>query len=183
MSNSVPVSAAATSAGALLAGDVAKQLGVGVQTLHFYEREGLIPAPQRTSAGYRLYTPELVERIAFVRKAQALGLPLDDVKEIVRLAERGSCPCGHVRQSLSNKLADVDSRMHELQRFRRELAKLIERSGRRRARPGTANICSIVEQAPLVQTDLLSVTPLARRPKARREEQSEESHPRRPPSR
>ena len=60
----------------MLTGDVAKMLGIGVQTLYYYEREGLVPSPERSESGYRLYTAEMVERVRFIRKAQALGLPL-----------------------------------------------------------------------------------------------------------
>ena len=73
--------------GAMLAGDVARVLGVGVQTLHYYEREGLVPRAQRSESGYRIYTPQLVERIRLIRKAKALGLPLDKVRDILRLTE------------------------------------------------------------------------------------------------
>ena len=152
----------------LLAGDVAKQLGVGVQTLHYYEREGLIPTPKRTEAGYRLYTPELIERVAFVRKAQALGLPLEEVKEILRLAEQGTCPCGHVRHALVGKLADVDRRVRELRTFRRDLSTFIDRSVSLGATAGGARFCSIVERAAMLRGDPSEVTPLARRRRPRR---------------
>jgi len=131
----------------LLAGDVAKQLSIGVQTLHYYEREGLIPAPERTEAGYRLYTAELIERIAFIRKAQALGLPLEGIKEILDLAEQGACPCGHVQRALSGKLVEVNQKLRQLRSFQRELVALIERSGELSARCDEARICSIVEDA------------------------------------
>ncbi len=131
----------------LLAGDVAKRLSIGVQTLHYYEREGLIPAPERTEAGYRLYTSELIERIAFIRKAQALGLPLDEIKEILDLAAQGACPCGHVQRALAAKLVEVDQKLRQLRSFQLELAALIERSGELSARCDEAQICSIVEDA------------------------------------
>jgi DNA-binding transcriptional MerR regulator len=131
----------------LLTGEVAKRLAIGVQTLYFYEREGLIPPADRSDSGYRLYTLELVERVAFIKKAQALGLPLDEIKEILRLAEEGACPCGHVQAALAAKLADVDRRLRELRTFRRELAALVERSSELSAQGREARICSIVESA------------------------------------
>ncbi len=132
----------------LLAGDVAKQLGIGVQTLHYYEREGLIPPPERTEAGYRVYTSELIERVSFIRKAQGLGLPLLEIKDIVRLADHGACPCGHVQKALSIKLAEVNRKLRELRSFQRELAALIDRSAELSERCDEAQICSIVEDAP-----------------------------------
>ncbi len=82
----------------MLAGEAAKELGVGIQTLHFYEGQGLIPRPPRTASGYRHYTPEIIERVRFIRKAQALGFSLDEVKEILGLAKRGRVRAGVCRR-------------------------------------------------------------------------------------
>lgn len=147
----------------MLAGDVARQLGIGVQTLHYYEREGLIPRPPRTEGGYRVYGPELVERVSFIRKAQALGLPLDEIKEVLRLAAHGACPCGRVQGVLEEKLAEVDRRLRELRSFRRDLAALVERSSEFSARSDDARICAIVEEAPTPVATAGIARPLARR--------------------
>lgn len=130
-----------------LAGDVAKSLGIGVQTLHYYEREELIPAPARTESGYRLYSPELVERVRFIRKAQALGLPLGEVKDVLRLTEDGGSPCGRVQEALAEKLREVNERLRELESFRDELATLIETAPALRDNGGTTHVCAIVEEA------------------------------------
>lgn len=149
--------------GDLFAGDVAKQLAIGVQTLHYYEREGLIPPPERTEAGYRLYTPASIARVAFIKKAQTLGLPLQEIKEVLRLVERGTCPCGRVEKALAERLAGVDQRLKELRSFRRELAALVERSGELGSQCDEADICSIVEQAPALRSAADVVSTLARR--------------------
>lgn len=133
-------------ADSLLSGAVAKCLGIGVQTLHYYERERLIPPPPRTQSGYRLYSPELVERVRFIRKAQALGLPLGEVKDVLRLAEAGSNPCGRVQEALAAKLREVNQRMRELENFRDELAKLVRRAPARGRNGGAARVCAIVEE-------------------------------------
>lgn len=133
-----------------LAGDVAKELGVGVQTLHYYEREGLIPPVPRTESGYRVYTPELVERIAFVRKAQALGLPLVQIRSVLRLTDAGQSPCGRVQAALAEKLREVDLRLQELHSFRGQLAALIRRAPALSDGASEAHVCAIVEaSAPL----------------------------------
>lgn len=132
----------------MLAGDVAKSLGIGVQTLHFYEREHLIAAPPRSQAGYRLYTPELVERVRFIRKAQGLGLSLQEIREILQLAEIGTSPCGRVQRALGERLREVDRRLRELRGFRRDLASLITRSAEIGAIQGRSRVCAIVEEAP-----------------------------------
>ena len=131
----------------LLAGDVAKHLNIGVQTLHFYEREGLLANVPRTDAGYRVYADSLVERVRFIKQAQALGLPLAEVKEILDLAETGGSPCGRVQAALSEKLLEVDQRILELRRFRRELARLVEQAEHDYATRDGARVCAIVELA------------------------------------
>ncbi len=113
---------AQTEARRMRAGQAAKELGVGVQTLHFYEEQGMIPRPPRTESGYRLYTPEIIERVRFIRKAQALGFSLDEIKEILGLAKRGASPCGTVQRALAEKLREVDRRLEDLRGFRAELA-------------------------------------------------------------
>src|SRR6266545_2353602 len=112
----------------MLAGEAAKVLGVGIQTLHFYEQQGLIPPPPRSEGGYRIYTPEIIERVRFIRKAQALGFSLDEVKEIFGLVRRGSSPCGRVQTKLAEKLEEVDRRLEELRGFRAELASLVNQA-------------------------------------------------------
>lgn len=138
----------------MLAGKAATELGVGVQTLHFYEREGLIPPPQRAHNGYRVYDAPLLEQVRFIRKAQSLGLTLHDVKEILGLAERGRCPCGHVHRALAARLNELNERLKELGSFQAELAALVNRAARvtsevRRSAVGrnAATRCPIVEEA------------------------------------
>jgi DNA-binding transcriptional MerR regulator len=156
----------------LLAGQVATELGVGVQTLHYYEREGLIPSPARADNGYRIYDVSLVDRIRFIRKAQSLGLSLDEIREVIGLAARGTCPCGHVHTALAERLKEVDERLKELQSFRADLAALVSRAARissdapRSGRNGNgAKVCAIVEDAaPAVQlTRAKAPLPLTRR--------------------
>jgi len=146
----------------MLAGEVATKLGVGVQTLHYYEREGLIPSLPRSAAGYRIFTAEIVERLGFIRKAQALGLTLEQIREVLRLVERGGCPCGRVQDALATRLADVDARLRELRSFRRDLAALVARSAEFSAQAGGTAICSIVEHAEARQSMPRKGPPLAR---------------------
>ena len=143
----------------MLAGDVAKALGVGVQTLHYYEREGLIPAPPRSAAGYRLYPSDVVERVGFIRKAQALGLPLGEIRTVLALAQQGTSPCGRVQAALAEQLAEVDRRLRELHDFRDELAALVARGV---GAEESGQICGIVEHAP-PRVAAPAVAPLVRR--------------------
>jgi DNA-binding transcriptional MerR regulator len=130
---------------------------------HYYEREGLIPPPPRSETGYRLYSPQLVERIAFVRKAQALGLPLAEIKDVLRLAEQGTSPCGRVQAALAGKLAEVDRRLQALQNFRDDLAALVARGADPSRAESRAQICAIVEDAPVPGAADVTAVPLARR--------------------
>lgn len=152
--------------GRMLAGDVAKTLGIGVQTLHYYEREGLIPRPDRTDSGYRLYTAELVDRVRFVRKAQALGLPLNEVKDILRLTTEGASPCGRVQAALAETLRDVTERLRELERFRDDLAALVDRAPALSDNSSSRHVCAIVEEAVHLRRTRATDKPLkARRPR------------------
>lgn len=134
------------------AGEAAQTLGVGVQTLHYYEHAGLIRHPPRTTAGYRIYTPEIVERVRFIRKAQALGFSLNEIKEILELAETGTSPCGRVQKTLTEKLREVERRLAELRDFRNELSALVAQSQKSNSQKRSAQICSIVEEAPTPET-------------------------------
>ncbi len=131
----------------LRAGQAAAELGVGVQTLHYYEREGLIPPPPRSEKGYRLFPPELMERLRFIRQAQALGLSLAEIRETLRLAAIGESPCGRVQAALAERLAEVDRRLEQLAAFRNHLAGLVESAPKLRAQGGRGAVCAIVEGA------------------------------------
>ncbi len=150
----------------LRAGQAAAELGVGVQTLHYYEREGLIPVPPRSEAGYRLYPPELMERLRFIRRAQALGLSLAEIKETMELAAVGESPCGRVQTALAERLADVDRRLEELTAFRNELAGLVDRAPKLRDAARRGGVCAIVEGAAPIRGSELANAPLGRRGRA-----------------
>lgn len=159
----------------MLIGDVAKTLAVGIQTLYYYEREGLLPSPERSESGYRLYTADMMDRVRFIRKAQALGLALHEIKDILELAEQGTSPCGRVQESLVAKLREVDERLRELRRFRNELAALVEKTGSLSNGSGQARVCAIVEESrPPMRGDLGA--PLLRLQRRRSPRSSEAAH-------
>lgn len=118
----------------LTVGQIAREAQVDAWTVRFYEKEELLPKAKRTAAGYRLYEPELAERIRFIKKAQHLGLRLEEIREILELSDRGSCPCGHVRQVLKAKLAELEQKMQDWQHLRQRILQAIRKpveSGRR----------------------------------------------------
>ena len=146
----------------LRAGQAAAELGVGVQTLHYYEREGLIPSPPRSAAGYRLFPPDLMERLRFIRRAQALGLSLTEVRETLDLAAIGESPCGRVQAALAHKLTEVDRRLEQLEVFRDQLAELVENAPKLREGASRGNICAIVERASPAPGNEIVSAPLGR---------------------
>jgi MerR family mercuric resistance operon transcriptional regulator len=107
-------------------GQLAQRAGVGVESVRFYERQGLIERPRRPGTGYRRYPPETVERIVFIRRAALLGFTLREIAELLSLRARADAPCGRVRERATAKVADIDRRIEELQRIRAALARLVD---------------------------------------------------------
>ena len=105
-------------------GQVAKGAGVGVETVRFYEREGLVPAPKRRPSGYRQYPADTVRRIHFVQAAKELGFTLREIRELPSLRVTAGKKCADVRKLAHEKLAEVDAKLTELQRMRAALAQL-----------------------------------------------------------
>lgn len=102
--------------------EVAQKVGVTPDTIRYYERLGVLPRPPRTTGGFRAYGDDVLPRVRFVQQAQALGLTLKDVKELVANEGRaGHQRCRRVRDLLKTRLADVDARIKEMQAFRRTL--------------------------------------------------------------
>jgi len=105
-------------------GDVARQAEVSIDAVRFYEREGLLGRVRRSDAGQRLYDEDTVRRLAFVRRATALGFALAEVKSLLMLRVSARVPCQRVRERALTKLADLDRRIAELQQMRGALARL-----------------------------------------------------------
>src|SRR6266567_6298599 len=101
----------------LKVGAVAKAAGVGAQTLHYYERLGLLPRPKRSAANYRLYSPEAVRRVQFIKKAQVVGLTLEETKEILDLKDHGRTPCHRVVELGQKHLQEIEARLNQLRAF------------------------------------------------------------------
>lgn len=101
---------------------VAQRAGVTPDAIRYYERLGVLPRPPRTAGGLRAYGDDVLPRVRFIQQAQALGLTLKDVKELVTNEGRaGQQRCRRVRDLLKTRLADVDERIREMQAFRRTL--------------------------------------------------------------
>lgn len=102
--------------------EVAERAGITPDAIRYYERLGVLPRAQRTAGGLRAYGDDMLPRVRFIQQAQALGLTLKDVKELVANEGRGGYQrCRRVRDLLRSRLADVDARIKEMQAFRRTL--------------------------------------------------------------
>lgn len=108
----------------LTIGQLAQQAGVGVETVRFYERKGLIEVPARRPSGYRQYPPEASIRLRFIRRAKELGFSLKEVKELLSLRIEPETSCGDVLGRVKTKIADVEKRIDDLRMMQRALEEL-----------------------------------------------------------
>jgi Hg(II)-responsive transcriptional regulator len=128
-------------------GQVASQAGVNVETLRYYERRGLLPAPPRESSGYRAYGSEAVRVVRFVKRAQELGFSLDEVEALLDLAGGGPDACDAVQRMTGERIAELDRRIADLQAMRRSLQQLVATCHRPRNHRECPLICSIETDA------------------------------------
>ncbi len=109
----------------LKTGELAKEAGVNVETLRFYEREGLLPEPPRRASGYREYPPDTVQRIRFIQRAKDLGFTLREIKGLLELRVDPETTCAEVKAQAAEKIADVKQKISDLKRIERALNKLM----------------------------------------------------------
>lgn len=103
-------------------GQVASATGLPVKTIRYYEEIGLLePTVLRSQTGYRLFNSSVLNRLAFVRRAQALGLTLMEIKDVLSVHDQGLLPCGEVKQHLQAKVKEIDQKIDELLLLRSEL--------------------------------------------------------------
>lgn len=131
--------------GMLKIGDVSKQSGIGIEALRFYEKSGLLEKPSRTESGYRVYDPQVLERLAFIRQSQALGFSLDEIRQVIEDARAGKSPCAEVREIVRRRLEELDERMRELRRYRKELSDTLREWDEKGQAPG--HVCGLIESS------------------------------------
>ncbi|MEO8502522.1 MAG: MerR family DNA-binding protein [Acidobacteriota bacterium] len=125
----------------LTIGRVAQDSGVGVETVRFYEREGLIERPERPPSGYRHYEPGVVRRMRFIQHAKGLGFSLHEIAELLSLRVAPDGTCAAVQARALSKIRDIEVKMAALRKMRRALLRLSEAC----AGPGPASECPILE--------------------------------------
>jgi DNA-binding transcriptional MerR regulator len=108
---------------------LASTVGVGRDTIRYYERVGLLPEPPRTTGDHRRYPPSTVDRLRFIRGCQRLGLRLDDIRDLLEVRDTGSCACHPAEALLRRRLAEVDEELARLQRLRGDLVAMVDGMG------------------------------------------------------
>jgi DNA-binding transcriptional MerR regulator len=131
----------------LLIGRLANLAGVKLDTVRFYERSGLLPKPSRTSSGYRIYDGAALNQVRFIRKAQSLGFSLDEIRRIMGLRGQGSETCRCVIAMAEATLAETETKLEELRKFKDTLATNLARWKRKRRGPIAAEFCALIEGA------------------------------------
>ncbi|MBN9206138.1 Cd(II)/Pb(II)-responsive transcriptional regulator [Methylibium petroleiphilum] len=123
-------------------GDLAESTGTAVETIRFYEREGLIPAAQRADNNYRMYTSAHAERLAFIRHCRNLDMTLDEIRTLLRLRDAPSQDCGEVNALLDEHIGHVTHRIRELRALQKDLKALRARCGT----PHAIDQCGILNE-------------------------------------
>lgn len=103
---------------------LAGRAGLSPDAVRYYERAGLLPAPARSGAGYRLYDERVLDRLGFIRGAQRTGLRLRQIRELLEIIDRGVCPCGHTESLLTERIAEIDREIKDLRDVRKQLVGL-----------------------------------------------------------
>lgn len=124
-------------------GEVAKLSGIGIEALRFYEKSGLLGRPGRTQSGYRVYDAAVLQRLDFIKRSQVLGFSLDEIKRIIADKEAGRSPCREVREIVRRRLDELDERLKEMRRHRKELGAAFKNWEETGELDG--NICGLIE--------------------------------------
>jgi MerR family transcriptional regulator, copper efflux regulator len=106
-------------------GQVASSSGVPIKTIRYYEELGLLKPLGRTESKFRLFEPDTINRLTFIKRLQKLGLSLQEIAEILQVYDRGLPPCDEIKQKLEQQLLDIDRRIQELQTLRGEIGSLL----------------------------------------------------------
>ena len=121
-------------------GALATETKCEVQTIRYYEQIGILPKAARTSGGHRFYTQEQSQRLRFIRRSRDLGFSLEEVKELLRLADNREGDCGAVDRIASQRLKDVREKIAQLEAFQQELKRMV-----RGCKKGKIGSCRIIQ--------------------------------------
>ena len=125
----------------LTIGRVAREGGVNLETIRYYEREGLLPKPPRTPAGYRMFPKETARRVRFIKRAQELGFSLKEIRELLSLRTKPGAKRADMRALTEGKISDIEQKIRTLEAMKRSLQRLTERCNGL----GSLTACPIIE--------------------------------------
>ena len=127
-------------------GEVSRQTGLSIHAIRFYEAEGLLREAARSESGYRLFSPQAVEQLLFIRKAQELGFSLGEIRELLVLRDRNTDACSHVKSLVEEKLASIRRKVRELEAMETDLKRVSAECNRqlKRHRWDAAGRCPVL---------------------------------------
>lgn len=130
---------------------LARRAGVRADTIRYYERLGLITGTDRTASGYRVFGPEQIDRIAFIRKAQTLGFSLEEIKQVLDLRGSGKVPCEAVIELAERRLGQTEKQLATLTSLRNKLRQYVDHWKRNKDEEACAatHFCNLIEEIPL----------------------------------
>lgn len=128
-----------------LIGSVAKESGVPIKTIRYYEELGLVKAVGRTEGGYRLFNSDIFARLNFIKRAQSLGLSLAEIKAFLDVYDGGNLPCDRVKTKLEDKVSEIEGQIQQLELLKLELKGLLS-GGETISEIPKATICPIIER-------------------------------------
>lgn len=111
----------------LTIGQLASAAGVTVETLRFYEKQGLLSAPRRSDSGYRQYPPEAIKRVRFIQHAKQVGFTLNDIGELLALRQDQTTSCADIKARATGKIEQIERKIEELQRIRDALQRMAQK--------------------------------------------------------
>ena len=131
-------------------GMVARELGVNPKTIRYYEEIGLLPAPERSDGGYRVYKQGDIDKISFILRARSLDFSLDNIGDILSLSKNGEPPCSYVLDLIGREIATIDSKIEALRKLKEELKDIRNQAG---SSPAPKEVdpnctCRLIENAP-----------------------------------
>ncbi|YAF94528.1 MAG: heavy metal-responsive transcriptional regulator [Nodularia sp. CChRGM 3473] len=129
----------------LLIGQVTKLSGIPIRTIRYYESLGLVESSGRTEGGFRQFSMDVLTRLAFIKRAQNLGLSLEEIRDILQVYDQGQPPCGEIKEKLAEKLSKIDHQIAQLFTLRSEIGELLSGWKNPTDQPEDA-ICPIIQQ-------------------------------------
>ena len=131
----------------LLIGQVTDISGIPIRTIRYYESLGLLKSSRRTEGGFRLFSLDVLTRLAFIKRAQNLGLSLEEIGNILQAYDQGQAPCGEIKEKLENKLLQIDHQIDQLLTLRSEIDGLLS-GWKNNGRQHKDTICPIIQNTP-----------------------------------